>query len=140
MPSSVQASAPRRALGGLDGAIERGRAAQQAWIQDGTLVCAHDYAARRGLTLDALPLLEASGELFSIDIDTARWYPAELLRLGQEDAAALCRALSGDDAMRQLVFLMRRHGALGGNTVTAAIAQGRLAQVLELASSWRYDR
>jgi len=49
----------------------------------------------------------------------------------------LCRALSGDDEASKLVFLMRTHGALAGRTPAAAIAQGQLALVLQLASAWR---
>lgn len=132
-PSSLSAT------GGLIGAIERGRAARQAWTQDGTLLTSGAYAAARGISPAALPELEARGELFSLDVDGARWYPSELLKLSPDEAAALCRELTGDDRSRQLVFLMRTHGALGGCTVAAALAQGQLAAVLRLAHAWRHE-
>ena len=125
--------------GGLTAALERGLTARRAWTQDGTLLCATCYAASRGIPPDDLPLLETRGELFSLEIEGTRWYPAELLKLGPDEASAVCRALAGDDAARQLVFVMRKHGALAGQTMAAAIAQGQLAKVLLLAHSWRHE-
>lgn len=122
---------------GLAGAIERGRAARLAWTQDGTLLTAEAYAVARGIPPSVLPELEAQGELFSLGVEGARWYPAELLKLTVDEASAVCRELAGDDAASQLVFLMRVHGALGGCTIAAAIAQGQLAAVLRLAHAWR---
>lgn len=121
------------ATDGLAGARERGRAARLAWTQDGTVLTAADYAAARGIEPSVLPELEANGELFSLDIEGGRWYPAELLKLAPDEAVVLCRELAGmDDPSSQLVFLMRTHGALAGQTVTMAIANGRLARVLQL--------
>jgi hypothetical protein len=124
---------------GLTAAIERGRAARLAWAQDGTLLTAADYAAARGIPLSVLPELEARGELFSLDVQGARWYPSELLKLSPEAAAALCRELAGDNLSRQFIFLMRTHGALAGQTVSTAIGQGRLARVSQLAHAWRCE-
>jgi len=82
-------------------------------------------------------MAEARRELFALEVDGARWYPSELLKLSPSDAAGLCRALSGDDETSKLIVLMRTHGALAGRTATAAIAQGQLARVLQLSSAWR---
>ena len=67
--------------------------------------------------------------------------PRSVLKFSPDEAAALCRKLAGDDMSRQLqfTFLMRKHGALAGQTVTTAIGQGRLARVLQLAQAWRHE-
>lgn len=137
--ATINARTPAPALGGLAGAVERGRAARQSWTQDGTLLTPADFAATRGISPSVLPELEARGELFSLDIEGARWYPAELLKLSPDEASALCRELAGDDAARQLIFVMRKHGALAGQTVAEAVCQGQLAKVLQLACAWRHE-
>lgn len=93
----------------------------------------------RGIPPSVLTELEARGELFSLDIAGALWYPAELLKLSTDEAGAVCRTLAGVDPARQLIFVMRKHGALAGETLTAAIAQGQLAAVLRLAHAWRHE-
>jgi len=120
------------AISGFAGALARGHAARQAWTQDGTVLTAAEFSAKRGITAADLATLEHRGELFSLTIDDARWYPTELLKLSPDESAVLCRALAGDDPATQLIFLMREHGALGGQTVTAAIGTGQLARVLQL--------
>jgi hypothetical protein len=135
-PGRVAALPPE---GGLAGALERGRIAREAWTQDGTLLSAPDYAGRRGASPKVLSELEAHGELFSLNVAGVRWYPAELLKLSADEAAVLCRELTGDPAERQLIFLMRAHGALDGQTATSAIAGGQLARVLQLAHAWQRD-
>lgn len=136
--SSQRYAPPQVATGGLSAAVERGRAARLAWTHDGTLLRATDYAAARDISPLELPGLEARGELFSLEIEGATWYPAELLKLAPDEAAALCRELAGDDSAAQLIFLMRTHGALAGQTVAAAVSQGRFADVLRLARAWRH--
>lgn len=139
MTAQLQATPRCSATGGLAAAQERGRAARLAWTQDGTLLTAADYAAARGIPSSVLPDLEAQGELFSLDVEGARWYPSELLKLSPNEASAVCRTLAGDDPARKLIFIMRGHGALAGQTVTAAIAQGQLAEVLRFANVWRHE-
>ena len=102
------------ATGGLSAALSRGRAARLAWTQDGTLLTPEAYAAARGISPSVLPELEARGELFSLAIEGACWYPSELLKLSPDESSAVCRVLAGDDAASQLVFVMRTHGALAG--------------------------
>lgn len=46
-----------------------------------------------------------------------RWYPSELLKLCLDEDCAVCRTRAGDDAARHLVFIMRKHGSLAGQTV-----------------------
>lgn len=84
-------------------------------------------------------MLEARREFFSLDIEDGRWYPSELVKLSPDEAAVLCRTLAGDDAARLLIFIMRTHGALAGQTVATAIERGQLARVLQLANAWRHE-
>jgi hypothetical protein len=119
------------------GAIERGRVAREAWTSDGTLLSAAEYAARRGVSTAELLKLETRGELFSLDIAGSRWYASGLLQLPPDVASLLCHALAGDNEAKQLIFLMRTHGALAGQTPAEAIAQGKLSEVVKLAHVWR---
>lgn len=134
--NSVADTSTSPAVGGHASAFERRHAARRRWIADGIVLSANDYAARRGISSAVLPALEASGAVFSLRIDGARWYPAELLSLSPDEATQMCRVLAGEDETRQFVFLMRVHGALAGQTVATAVAQGKLAQVLRLAQAW----
>lgn len=125
--------------GGLAAAIQRGALARDEWTRDGTLLSAADFAAKRLLPLSELAALEARGELFSVEVDDASWYPAELVGMGASDAAALSAVLAGLEPATKLVFLMRRHGTLGGTTVATAIANGGINRVLALAAGWRAE-
>jgi hypothetical protein len=125
--------------GGLAAAIRRGAFAREEWTRDGTLLSAPEFAARRRLTPMELVALEARGELFSVEVDDARWYPAELLRIGAGDAAALTAALAGLEPTAKLVFLLRRHGAFGGATVVTMLANSGINRVLALAAAWRAE-
>lgn len=122
--------------GGLAGAIERGQAARRAWLREGVVLSSADFAARLRVTPDELASLRSRGELLSVDVDGEACWPAVLLRLPLEQASLLCRSLTGCDDVAKLMFVIRRHGALGGQTVAEAAAQGRLAEVLRLAASW----
>ena len=126
----------RIAQGGLKGAIERGRQARRAWISDRVVLSSAEFAAARGVASEALVALQAGDQLFSLTIEGEVWWPAELLKLSAADASALCSALDGADESSKLVFVMRTHGALGGRTVTEAVANGQLADVLRLARTW----
>lgn len=96
-----------------------------------------DFAARRGVTVDELRALQGRGDLFAVDVDGEPCWPVELLRFRPEDAALVCQSLAGCNDAVKLVFLMRRHGALAGQTAVEAAEQGRLAEVLRLAKTWR---
>lgn len=124
---------------GLDAALERGRAARLRWVSYGGVLSAADYAAHRGIDPLALPELEAQGELSSVEVERVRWYPSELLKVPPDAWAAVCRALQGENGAGGLIFVNRAHGALSGMTVAAAVAKGRLADVLQLARAWRHE-
>lgn len=122
--------------GGLKGAIERGRVARRAWIEEGVVLSTADFAARHRVSPDELQALKARNELFTVDVGGEAYWPAELLRLRPEQASLVCEALAGCDDAAKLVFLIRRHGALGGQTIAEAAAQGRLEDALCLATAW----
>ena len=125
--------------GGFSRAVERGKLARRSWISDGIVLSPADFAVRSGVTPAVLQEMVVRGQLFSVEIDLACWYPAELLQLAPSDSEAVCTALAGLDTATQLVFVMRRHGALGGKTIADAIANGHVSQVLTLASAWRAE-
>jgi len=124
--------------GGLRGALERGRAAREAWIREEVVLPSAEFATRYGVAVAALPALESSGELFSVEVGGEPYWPAELLKLEPTVAAEICRALGDDSDSAKLMFLMRNHGALAGRSVAHAVRHGRLADVLRLARAWRY--
>lgn len=125
--------------GGLAGAVERGDLVRHQWRLDGTLLSPEVFATRRGVTAVELSQLEAGGQLFSLEVGGARWYPAELLRMSPSDEASLCAALDQLEPTEKLIFLMRDHGALGGVTVAAAVAANGINRVLALAAEWRAE-
>lgn len=128
-----------QAPGGLDGAAQRGMLAVRDWVSDGVLLSAAEFASRRGLAPSRLADLEAHGELFAVVVDGVPWYPAELLKLTQDDSAALCRQLAGMEVARKVIFLMRKHGALRGDTVAMAMARGEFEAAMRLARAWHKD-
>lgn len=74
--------------------------------------------------------------MFSVTVDSRRYYPAELLKLERAAVAAVCIALTDADAAGKLVFVLRKHGGLAGMTVAEAVAAGRLERVTQLAEDW----
>ena len=80
----------------------------KAWVQDLQVVQA---AVQRG-------------ELFEVWVDNERFCPAVFVDLGVETTALVCQALDGLTASAKLVFLMRQHGALDGQTVLQALESG----------------
>jgi len=133
---AMSTTTPQQATTGQAAAIERGHEARRTWVSTGVLVSAKDFAERCGLTEQAVVDKTANGDLFSVLVDNDAWWPAQLLRMAHHDAVALCRALSAGDDGSKLVFLMRRHGSLGGLTAADAVAQGKLHEVLSLAQAW----
>ena len=96
-----------------------------------------EFAERYGVSVDALPALEARGDLFSVKVGGETYWPSELLKLEPQVAAELCRALGDEPGSAKLTFLMRSHGALAGRSVPEAVTRGLLADVLRLAQAWR---
>lgn len=133
--ASFEASRPASA-DGYPGSVARGLRAREDWIRQGILVQTNEFAAACGLTVETLLARRAAGDVFSVHVDDNDWWPAELLKLAPTDARDLCQHLAFADESSKLVFLMRRHGALGGRTVVQASAEGQMGDVLRLAKAW----
>ncbi|QIM52828.1 hypothetical protein [Hydrogenophaga crocea] len=120
---------------GLAGAISRGRAAREAWVQDGVLVSREQFADRWGVSVEELAQMVAKGELFELEVQGQMWMPAVLLEVSKEAVVEVNRALTwaGVDAATALVFWHRRHGALGETTVVDALRTGGLMLVVQTA-------
>jgi hypothetical protein len=125
------------ATGGFESALARGRDAKREWTRDGTLVTPEMFARARGVSVQDLRDWETIGTLFSMVVDDAPYYLAELLMFAAADAAAVCLALGGEDPASKLIFFMRKHGMLGGKTVAQAIEGGGLQAVLRAAETWQ---
>jgi len=69
--------------------------------------------------------------------DDAPYYLAELLKLAPADAAAVCLALGSEVPASKVIFFMRKHGMLRGETVAQAVEGGGLDAVLSAAEAWR---
>jgi hypothetical protein len=119
-------------------AIERGRQRLISWTRDGTLLSPDDFAIRRGVPLSRLIEEERAGVLFALYVEGRRWYPAELLKLPEAAAVAVCRLLRRD-SVRVTIFVIRRHGFLKNRTLAEAIRDDEvsLESVVSLARMWK---
>lgn len=120
---------------GLAAAQLRGKSALARWVADGVLVKGDVFAKARGVSRQSLGAAVRRKELFSLDVNGRRYYLAALLEVESERAASVCRALAGATDSEKAIFWLRQHGTLGGKTVTAAVAAGKLARVLTLAEA-----
>ena len=111
----------------------RGRAALADWISQEVVLPGPIFAARRGVSPQALSASVRRGELFSVGIRGRRYYVATLLQVEPAAAAAVCLALTVLGDKEKAIFWLRPHGALAAETVAAAILAGKLDQVLRLA-------
>lgn len=127
--------------GGLAGAAARGEAARVQWVKDGLVVPGEQLAQAWGLTRQALAPASERGEVFSVKVGNRLYYPQSFLVLDRETVATVCRALGGLGASEKLVFWLRDHGALAGNSAVAALEAGvPVAKVERLAAAWARER
>ena len=89
-----------------------------------------------GIKRQSVDAARERGEIFSVFVRGQHWYPAEALRFGRAELAAVVKALDDESATSRLVFLLRRHGALGERTPAEAVDEGMLEDVLRLARAW----
>ena len=120
----------------IDAAQARSEARLVKWTQDGTLVPVSVVQDTWGIKRQSVDAARERGEIFSVFVRGQHWYPAQALRLGRAELAAVVKALGGESAASKLVFLLRRHGALDGRTPAEAADQGMLDDVLRLAGAW----
>jgi hypothetical protein len=127
--------------GGLAGAIARGEAARVRWIKDGLVVPGEQLAQAWGLTRQALAPAADRGEVFAVKVGNRLYYPQAFLGLDRETVATVCRALGDLSPSEKLMFWLRDHGALAGQSVTVALESGApVSQVERLASAWARER
>jgi hypothetical protein len=120
----------------LQEATLRGEARLRKWSEDGTLIDGRRLQEAWGITRQGLDKARERGDIFSFRINGQHFYPSEAEHMTRDELARIIGALGEASAGSKLVFLRRRHGALGGCTPAEAIERGQLAEVLRLASAW----
>ena len=130
------AQAPLDGTAAIGAAQERGEARLVKWTQDGTLVPVSVMEEAWGIKRQSVDAARERNEVFSVFVRGQHWYPAEALRFGRAELATVVKALGDESAASKLVFLLRRHGALGGRTPAEAVDQGMLHDVVRLAGAW----
>jgi hypothetical protein len=139
--SSTAASDHAQAAGGLAGAVARGEAARVQWVKEGLVVSGEQLAQAWGLTRQALAPAAERGEVFAVKVGNRLYYPHAFLGMERAAVAAICHALGDLGASEKLIFWLRKHGALAGNSVAAALEAGvGLAKVERLAAAWARER
>ncbi len=119
----------------IDNAQVRGEARLVQWTQDGTLVPVSAVEQAWGIKRQSVDAARARNEIFSVYVRGQHWYPAEALKLDRSALAAVLRPLAGESATSKLIFLLKRHGALGGRTPAEAVEHGMLQDVIRVASA-----
>jgi hypothetical protein len=134
-------TAQTKGSGGLAGASVRGEAARVQWIKNGLVVPGEQLARAWGLTRQALAPASERGDVFALKIGNRLYYPRSFLVLERESVATVCRALGNLGPSEKLMFWLREHGALAGNSVAAALEAGvPVAKVERLAIAWASER
>jgi hypothetical protein len=141
-PANAAPTVTRQAeAGGLAGAIARGEAARVRWVKDGLVVPGEQLAQAWGLTRQALAPAADRGEVFAVKVGNRLYYPRSFLGLDRETVATVCRALGDLSPSEKLMFWLRDHGALAGQSAAAALESGApVSQVERLASAWARER
>lgn len=114
----------------------RGEARLVQWTKDGTLVEGKHLYEAWGITRQALDKARERGDIFSIRVGGQHYYPIEAEQFSRADLAQVTRALGDISSGSKLIFLKRKHGALGDRTASEAIEHGMLADVLRIAANW----
>jgi hypothetical protein len=127
-------------VGGVRGARLRGEHLQQQWVRDGTVIPSAELGRSWGVSRQALDQAVKRGELFSLKVASRRYYLAQLRDITREHASEVCRALGAVSPAEKLTFWLRGHGGLQGGTPVAAIHEGQLARVVQLARAWADER
>lgn len=120
----------------IEAALERGARSLTRWTQDGTLITPQQLASAWDQDLQTVQARVQRGELFEVWVDKAPYCASVFVDLGAETTAKMCLALDGLTASAKLVFLMRWHGGLKGQTVLQALRSGTpMSRIEELASA-----
>jgi hypothetical protein len=139
-PEGTTTGTPQ-ARGGVAGAAARGEAARVQWVKDGLVIPGEQLAQAWGLTRQALAPAAQRDEVFAVKVGNRLYYPMAFLVLDRASVATVCRALGDLGASEKLMFWLRKHGALAGNSVSAALDAGvPVARVERLAAAWARER
>jgi hypothetical protein len=117
-------------------ALERGELRLVKWTKDGTLIDGKPLADAWDITRQGLDKARERGEVFSVRVKGRHYYPTEAVHFKRNDLAEINRALGDIDPASKLIFLKRKHGALGGCTPADAVDKGKLMDVVRLAKDW----
>lgn len=119
----------------IEDAIERGRRRLTRWTQDGTLIAPQHLATAWGQDLQTLQAAVQRGDVFEVWVDNAPYFAGVFTDMGIDATGKVCRALGRLTASAKLVFLMREHGCLNGQTVVHALASGTpICRIEQLAA------
>lgn len=114
----------------------RGEARLVQWAKDGSLVDGKQLYDAWGITRQALDKARERGDLFSVMVAGHHYYPVEAEQFSRADLAQVTRALGEISTGSKLIFIKRKHGALGDRTPAEAIDHGMLPDVLRIAANW----
>ena len=119
----------------IEDALERGARRLTRWTQDGTLIAPQQLAKARGQDPQTLQAAVHRGDVFDVWVDNAPYFAAVFTAMGIDATAKVCQALGGLTASAKLMFLMREHGGLNGQTVLQALASGTpMCRIEQLAA------
>jgi hypothetical protein len=126
---------------GLAGATSRGESARVRWVKEGLVVPGEQLAQAWGLTRQALAPAAQRGEIFAVKVGNRLYYPQAFLAMDRETVATVCHALGDLSGSEKLMFWLRHHGTLSGQSVAASLEAGiPLAKVQRLATAWARER
>ena len=117
-------------------AAQGGQSQLIEWTQDGTLLTSAEFADRRSVTPQALHKATTRGDLFSVKVKGLLYYPAALTDMPEDYVRRLCQTIKPLDAGQKLLFIRRKHGALGGLTIEEAVGSGKGERAIVLADAW----
>jgi hypothetical protein len=117
-------------------ALARGELRLVKWTKDGTLIDGKPLADAWDITRQGLDKARERGEIFSVRVKGRHYYSTEAVHFKRNDLAEINRALGDIDPASKLIFLRRKHGALGGRTPADAVEKGKLMDVVRLAKDW----
>ena len=113
--------------------------ARRRMIRDGKLLAEDDFRRLRGVTPSQLARMNASGSVFSIEIDGIVYYPSLLVepKYNARRLAYVCRILWPASPTSRLDFLTSENGALGGLTPLQALSNDCIyRELLRHARGW----
>ena len=137
--------APRPPIGSvLDMEATRSQATQarRKRVAEGELLNANDFLEHLGMSRTALTKAVETHRIFAVEVDAIPHYPAfyfSPLYDRKRMLSRVTRALRGLSGWAKLDFYESPNEVLGGQSPLEALAKGRLADVLTLATAYGDD-